>query len=108
VHVHYRVRRGGGIHTALGVGRTRWQKIKEKQAQLGLAAVDSAPTRLPRLAKQTVLLTRRHDAALAARDAAVRDLLAAGWSNARVAEWIGRDAARVSHVRNKPMEAAAS
>lgn len=108
VHVHYRVRRGGGIATALGVGRTRWQAIKEKQRELGLAAFDAAPTRLPALARQTVLLTRRYTAALAARDNAVQELIASGWSNARVAAWIGRDAARVSHVRNKTPEAVAS
>lgn len=127
---YYRVRRGADIPGALGVNRTRWKNIRDRvAAQHGftravedrsgktrvvgswddlMAAgyefprVPNAPAVLPGLAKQAETHAQRAEFARRARDAAARELgEQRGWSNARIARLIGRDASRVSHIKHK-------
>lgn len=108
LETRYWVRRGASIPRALGVGRTRWQKIRNRQAEINPRPVPNAPTVLPRLARKAIFLAAQVDEAIKVRDAAVKDLFAANWTNVAVARLIDRDPARVSHVRHRKDEAMAS
>lgn len=99
LHTHYRVRRGASIPAALGVGRARWQTIREEQARINPAAVADAPAVLPALATRAAQIHARLHAAVEIRRQAIAALSDAGMSGAEIGRQLGRNAGRISHIR---------
>lgn len=106
----YRLRRGANLAGAMGVQRSRLMVIRRKmkeQADAGrFKPVPDAEKVLPRLAKKAAEHNARVAAARVRRDAAVDQLVAAGWKGARIAEIVGTDPSRVSHIKHKVAEVA--
>lgn len=99
--VAYTVRRGAKIPEALGVQRTRWKVIRDRQTALAPEPMEDAADRLPGLALEHDVVRRQLRHIIDVRDAAVFALHEGGMSQAAIGRLIGRDAARVNRILNK-------
>lgn len=99
--VDYKLRRGAGLAGAIGVPRSSLMVIRRRAAAAGHEPVPDAPKVLPRVALRSATHAAREEYAREARDAAVVELSAAGWTQQAIGELIGRDRSRVSHISHR-------
>lgn len=99
--VHEGVR---GLSAVLGISRTRWTKMSS--GVTGVRHVASAARKLPPLAESVARNEARAAAARTARNQIVVELYDEGMARAEVAELIGRNPSRVSHIRREATAAA--
>lgn len=102
----YHLRRGANLAGAAGLqSRSRLTVIREKCKDLEDAgkftAVEGADRVLPKVAKEHATQVARAKAAEPHRDAAILDLAAQGWSNARIAALVGLDPSQVSRIKSR-------
>lgn len=100
------LRRGANLAGALGTNRSGVQKIKVRAAKAGHEPVEAAPTVLPKVAAAAKVHSIRRELYQDAWEHAIGALMDQGWKNADIARLVGRDASRISHLRNREGTAA--
>jgi hypothetical protein len=87
------------LNTVIGVNRTRWYEIRTAHDTSTVKHSPTAANRLPDLAQRVAVAEERARAARAIRDDIVADLVDEGWQRPQIAERIGRNPSRISHIK---------
>lgn len=87
------------VNTVMGVSRTGFFALRCAVDPATVPHVKNAAAKLPEIAAAAAALEERYTLARAVRDSLVHDLLEAGHSRPEIAEAIGRNPSRISHIK---------
>lgn len=87
------------LNRVIGVNRTRWYEIRGDVNPADVRYYATAMSKLPQLAADTAAAEERARAARHYRDETIAELVRNGWARTQIAEIIGRNPSRISHIK---------